>query len=528
MPYPIKDRWPLICVLTLLIIAKIPYLLYPYYWDESTPYVPAILEMYKHGISLLPTALPPDLSRGHPLFFHSIAALWIHVFGSSCKSLHGFALFISILFLITIFETGYRFFNKRVAVISLLLIATNVFFYVQSSFVLPEILVAFLSFLSLYLYAKEKYLYATLSLTALFLTKESGMIAGFIISMDAIVALFNTSEKIKTRLLKFIPVTVACIAIGSFLLVQKHYRGWYVFPLHTDLVLNKWIPIWYRFRTCSIKTTFCTGYDYIIFSLLVLFAIIAIIKNRKIQYLPLLFIIIPIALAYYFIDDGRAEMFSGIEIFGFIAFIVFYVVALFSFAKAKYYDNPLQRKFILLVGFFILAYVLFSSVACFCARYELASIVPTLFLLAVLFDMLIKQSYQILYYPLLIIILTAGIFSFKNDNGYGDVHLGYKYGVKTQLAVVEYMERSNFYDKHIAIGSYLERAHLTNRSTGFLSNERNFKYVTSDIDSNTDLVIFDSLEPDMRYDTLVKGSTFELVYHIEMHGVWADVFRRRH
>src|ERR1700733_5833249 len=109
-----KNRWVLLLVLILFIMIKIPYLLYAFYWDESWPYVPAIIAMHSHGASLLPNAIDPNLSRGHPLFFHALGALWIDVFGGSNKSMHSFALVISLLFLISIYEAGYRIYNKRV------------------------------------------------------------------------------------------------------------------------------------------------------------------------------------------------------------------------------------------------------------------------------------------------------------------------------------------------------------------------------------------------------------------------------
>src|SRR5271170_3215814 len=94
-----KNRWVLFLVLIVFILCKIPHLHYPYYWDESWPYAVAIRDMYLHGVSLMPTAIDPELSRGHPLFFHAIAAIWMHIFGNSHISMHSFALTISVLFL---------------------------------------------------------------------------------------------------------------------------------------------------------------------------------------------------------------------------------------------------------------------------------------------------------------------------------------------------------------------------------------------------------------------------------------------
>ena len=93
----VKKYWVLLLVLLVFVIFKIPHLFYPYYWDESWPYAPAIREMLHHGISLMPDAVNPELSRGHPLFFHAIAALWMKIFGSSHFAMHSFSPFIIVV-----------------------------------------------------------------------------------------------------------------------------------------------------------------------------------------------------------------------------------------------------------------------------------------------------------------------------------------------------------------------------------------------------------------------------------------------
>ena len=79
----LRDRWPLLVVLLVFIILKLPHLDYLFYWDESWPYASAVNEMYQKGVSLSPIALGGEISRGHPLFFHAAAATWMNIFGDS-------------------------------------------------------------------------------------------------------------------------------------------------------------------------------------------------------------------------------------------------------------------------------------------------------------------------------------------------------------------------------------------------------------------------------------------------------------
>ena len=113
-------------VLAVFVILKILHLSYPYYWDECWPYAAAIRQMYEHGVSLSPIAIDVELSHGHPLLFHCMVALWMHVFGHSHFAMHSFALLVSLLLLVAVYEAGYRLFNKNTATIALLLVVTQV------------------------------------------------------------------------------------------------------------------------------------------------------------------------------------------------------------------------------------------------------------------------------------------------------------------------------------------------------------------------------------------------------------------
>jgi hypothetical protein len=279
----LKPRWVLFLVLIVFIACKVPHLFYPYYWDESWPYALAIHKMYLHGISLMPTAVDPELSRGHPLFFHAIAAIWRHIFGASHLAMHSFALFISVWFLIAIYEAGLSLFNQRVALLALLLVSTLMVFFIQSSFVLFDVLIAFLCFLSLVFYVKDKFFLTALCLTAVFYTKESGLIIGFVLGWDALTCLFNKNIDWKTRVFRIVSVAVPCILIGIFFLLQKHIRGWYIFPLYNSLIELNWDHLWYNFRKNNLGNTFDYVSKQYYFLLLLLVSLLAAIKNKNVK-----------------------------------------------------------------------------------------------------------------------------------------------------------------------------------------------------------------------------------------------------
>lgn len=357
IPEIIRKRGLLFLVLIIFIICKIPYLHYPYYWDECKPYASAIKAMCDHTISFMPSALDPELSRGHPLFFHVIAASWMRIFGPSHVSMHSFALCISLLFFVAIYETGLRLFNQRVASLALLLVATQVSVFVQSSFVLLEMLVAFLAFLSIYFYATTRYLLACLCLTMLFYTKESGLVVGVVLGIDAVVGLFSKQTDTKSKWMALVAVAIPCILIILFFVVQKHTYGWYIFPMHANKVEHVWMNIWYTFRRACMWDVMCANYKFYYFLLLVVLAVLAAVKKRAIRYLTIL----PAAvLIYYFVDDVRAEMLTRPKVY-FILFILSVFLFLYAYARRANYTQLAQRRFIVLTVMFILCFFCFST-----------------------------------------------------------------------------------------------------------------------------------------------------------------------
>ncbi len=243
----LKTRWVLWLVLLVFICFKIPHLHYPFYCDEGWVYAPAVKTMALTGPSLLPGSLTDYYSRGHPLLFHFLAALWIKCFGSSNIAVHSFPLFISIVFLIALFECSLRLFNRSVAILALLIVSTQVIFFAQASFVLPEVMLALFAFLSLYCYVTDRFVLTAVMLFGLFFTKESGLVYGAVIGIDAFVSLFRKGD-FRKRWFRMASVLLPAVLIGSFFVIQKVRLGWYLLPEHTGLIHIDWNTFYAMFR----------------------------------------------------------------------------------------------------------------------------------------------------------------------------------------------------------------------------------------------------------------------------------------
>lgn len=510
-----KSRWVLLAVLCALVAFKLPHLFYPYYWDESWPYATAVKATYDHGFSLMPNAIDDNISRGHPLLFHNLASVWIHLFGWSRVTTHSFALLISLLLIVLVYEAGLQMFNRRVAVIAVLLLVCQELFLAQSSMLLPEVLVALLSFLSLYCYAMERYLLTGIFLSMLFLTKESGMMLGFVVGIDAWIAVFNKKIERKNAWQRLLSVLVPCLIIGTYFLLQKYLKGWFIFPFHAEIVEHSWSAFWYKFRMAALTSVVYADRKYFYFIGIAALAIAAAIKNKEARYLVYL---LPFVIVYYFVDDMRAG-----RIMPSIPFFTLFVAAWLWCAHvvSKYWAEVQQQRFVFLAACFVLVYTLFSATNYFIYRYMLAAIVPMFFVAAALLDHFITRTYAWLYYLCLGGIGIVAAFTI-DINGR---ELGAYNGMEVEQAVVDYLVKNNYYEKHIAC-QYLDLVHLTDAATGFLPHDRTFRHVKWAIDDSTDIAIFSNIERDGRYEQIKRRKDFAIIQRYERGGFWAELYKK--
>jgi len=520
----LKNRWVLLVVLAVFITIKIPHLSYPYYWDESTPYAVAIRAMHDNGLSLRPTAIHEDLSRGHPLFFHLVAAFWMKCFGVSWVAMHSFALLISVLFLVAIYEAALRLFNVRTAVLALLLIVAQEAFLVQSSFVLPEILVGFLCFLSIWSYVMERHILVAIFLTMLFFTKESGMIMGIVLGIDALLKFFRKTEDRKQVIYRLLSVAIPCLLIGMFFLLQKQVRGWYFYPLHSGMIEKNWGDYWYKFRMSAVFLTFYINFRYWYLLVLVLIATLAAWKSRQYRLLVLL---LPAILIYFMVDNSRAAGFLP-PVFFAPVFVLSWLVTVRVLCHAHLFPAIQQRRFVALAAAFIFCYFCFSSSNFLTYRYMLCSIVIVLFLAAVIMERAIAYSYNVLYYLSIAGFAVICYFALTlNKDHFGDTELGAYNALAVQRDLVAFLEDRGDYEKKIA-ANHLVQEQLCNPAVGSLRSARKFKDVKWDIDNNTQIVIFDYMEGiDDRYKMFspeTATSRYRLLRRFQKGNVWSELY----
>jgi len=228
-----------IAVILFIVAFKYHHLFLPHFWDEAWSYSPAVQYLYDHGLGLWPSAIPAELSKGHPLFFFFLFASWMKIFGTSLFAKHALALLISVSLLGTLFFVAKKLFNHVVAALAVLFMAFHSLFLAQSSMMLPEMLLALLTILTFYSYIRNKMAAYAITGSLLVMTKETGIVLLLVIlAFDLVLMLQDRGlmKNLKGRLFRLLNLAIPVFVFILFVLVQKKTYGWYLYPKHLEFI----------------------------------------------------------------------------------------------------------------------------------------------------------------------------------------------------------------------------------------------------------------------------------------------------
>lgn len=456
----------LFAIIVIFIIIKIPYLTLPFYWDEAWVYGPALRIMEANKLSLLPDALPIYYSRGHPLLFHFMGALWLRIFGTSLIASHTYALTISIALILTVFYFGKKLFSKEAGLIACIFLLFQPIFQAQSVLVLPEVMVSLFSLLTIYSFIKQRRLIYILSATLLLYTKETGIVA---IAACGAWFLIETFFIKKNEFLwkKFI-LNSACLIlplafIVLYFIVQKKMNGWYFFPEHINYLLHD-------SRTFSGKfESYCS---------------------------------------YLFIYWGRNVLTASIIISLFIYFF-----------KKKNIHNPANKPLIILT-IFILFFLIASSFNFYSDRYTMSMIGPFVIITAYLIHATFKK---IFLYGFVVAVIAVQLFIQMPKKTSSDHNLGYAESIKTHQEMVEYCLENKFRNKKI-FTHFLMIGNLQNPYCGYITDDQKFSDVSTVFTDSTDLCIFSNMEGKEDYEALKKTGKLKLLKRFESCQAWSEIY----
>ena len=484
---------------------KLPWLHCGFYWDESWVYGPAMRAMYHHGPSMLPNAISPDLSRGHPVLFLAGGAAWMKVFGASIFSMHCFALTLSVILAIAIFEIMSQLFGNTTAFIALCLLLLNVTFFTYAAYVMTDVSIALLALLTIYCWSTNRYLAAAIFLSLLALTKESG--AMLIAALVAEMLLLPSSSFSKQQILTLLSATGA---MALFYCIQKIMLGWYLYPGHISAINLGWGNLNYNIMR-SLRGLLIQEPIYSTLIVLLPFAIAASARRKSMKPIIPLFILSATYLVALYLS--RKD-------------VLYYIhIALMAASLALYYYRlrtaAIQHTFLRLCFTFSLLFTLFSCVNFFETRY----LFPVLFIISsIVLPVFICSIYRgipsIAGIFMILAIIAAGLWRFKAPGT--DINQFGRVAIQQQL--VDYIEQNHLYDVPICSSSFLDHIHLTDPNTGFLRGNDTCSHVADRLLPETRIVILDNIDGTNTYDSIRSNPYFRLerkfVCHTDAIEIW--------
>lgn len=461
-----RYRFGIVIVIAAVIIYKLKFLLLPYFWDEAWPYSVAVRTLFNNGLSLLPGAIDADLSRGHPLMFHFLAALWMKIFGNGVLSGHSFVLAISVFLIVCTYLFCKKFFSERVGFIAGLLLSVQPLFITQSVFLMPEMLMALWTMLCLFVFFEgRKFLFLIFG-TAMMLTKESGYVLPAILFIAEVFVFFFSKQKSSRSFLgKLLLICIPVFVASIFYILQKNKFGWFFYPFHMDHISS------------SLKV-FPEN-----------------LQNEA---------------AYLFIYYGR----NGISIFVIISLIWILTLPKFGFTQN-------EKKILPVLSLYIVLYLVFSALNFYIPRYLMCAFPPFIIIGSVLADKVFARFKLI--YPLIITgIAVTCLFFYFQPKKYGD--MDYSPSVNTDLQMVRYCEQMGLQDKKIFTTTLIRYA-LNEPYTGYLSAGK-FSNVQWEFSGDTEYCIFSADEYDSDlFSKIKKENRLELVKRFEAQYAWCELYK---
>lgn len=225
-------------VVLVFIILKLQTIATPYFWDELGVYVPGALMMKdNHTIGLLPSCLEPLYSRGHPLLFVFLQAIYFKIFGDNVVSGHSFSIILGCVTLLVFYWCSKDLFNKKTALLASVLLAVQPVFFAMAGVVLPEMMLTVFLIPAIWAIIRKRWLVCAVFSTLAMFTKEAAIIipgvAFIVLLMDGI----REKELLKgKRFLHLLLAGTPLILFAIFLFIQKKQNGWYLFPEHLGYI----------------------------------------------------------------------------------------------------------------------------------------------------------------------------------------------------------------------------------------------------------------------------------------------------
>jgi 4-amino-4-deoxy-L-arabinose transferase-like glycosyltransferase len=212
----------------------------PYFWDEADVYVPGARLIAESGFTYSPSELSDDYSRGHPPLFYLVAAVAFAAFGAAPAVGHLVVLPFTVLALVGTYLLGVRLWDRRVGAAAALLLGATPLFMSMGNMMLPEMALTAAAVWGFLAIAHGRLGWAAAAGVFGVLLKETGLAAPAAVG---VIVLYDAWERGELRaaapLRRSLVATIPLFALCLFFVWQKLVVGYFIFPHHADLLVER-------------------------------------------------------------------------------------------------------------------------------------------------------------------------------------------------------------------------------------------------------------------------------------------------
>lgn len=511
----------LVLSLAILWILRFPALHWGFYWDVAWVYGPAIFEMIEKGPSLLPGSINPFLHTGHPLFFYFLESLWGRLFGSQVFSLQLFALLISSALFTFVLYLVKQLFKHSLLTLFMAILLFQPVFLAQSTFVLPEMLLALLSLASIWYFSKQNYWLYFLFAGLLVLTKESGL--AIVAGISAAAFFRAQSSSVLYRFKEGIQYFLAILPFVGFIFIQKIQLGWYFFPRHFN-----WISFDVReILNKSYDTAHFIMIDqqrlYVFIGLILLSHLLCYFfpgNNQRKKGAKVALIMLDTVLLYAFFAPSFKWQAATLPLFLLRSFVLFHY--------NRHMFSKKQSDFVLSLLFCSLSFFIFCILNFMSLRY-----LGTLLLLLLL--MHVASIVQLVYakkwpYLLSLFLLANQILAYRTSwqsDTFFDVELSYGRMIKVLSEMVEITNKQLDPDKDILLTHGQFKEALTRPKIGYQKKGTHLAPEKVLINSReaADYMVISTCEHHSILDSLAALPSSNLIHEVRDGAAYSQLYK---
>ena len=181
----------------------------------------------------MPSSVPPELSRGHPLLFTFMNAVVMRFSGEQIFVAHLFCFFISVILLLVVYVKIGKHFDPVTGILSATILSVQPLFLAQSGLMLPEISLTLFVFLALCSYYENKFWLFAFFASLAILTKEVAVVLPVSVTAYSVFRWVVLKVKPKAFNITAMALTIASYLVFGFFCSYKSGKTGGIFFQYT-------------------------------------------------------------------------------------------------------------------------------------------------------------------------------------------------------------------------------------------------------------------------------------------------------